>query len=290
MQTTYSVLCGDCSTLIPTLPDRSIRLVYTSPPYALQRKSIYPGIPAKEYPAWMAGILSLLAPKLTMDASVFLNIRDHQEKGALSGYVLDTVLACRQVIPHIDTLIWFCPYKPPLGSNLRPRRAYEPIYWFSPSRKPFINLRASTAEKTWKPGRKRQPKAWLQDMKLAPRQMRHDKPPRITDVVTAVTGSIDAGIDHAAMQPRAVPRYIIQHWSEPGDVVFDPCCGSGTTLLAAQELGWSGIGIDAVPQYVELCRQRLAAAAAEKAASPHPSRKLLLIRPNAGRIVAKMPK
>ncbi|WP_244298530.1 DNA methyltransferase [Micromonospora cremea] len=38
-------------------------------------------------------------------------------------------------------------------------------------------------------------------------------------------------------------------YSEPGDVVFDPMCGCGTTLVEAMHLGRQGIGIDIEPRY-----------------------------------------
>ena len=53
----------------------------------------------------------------------------------------------------------------------------------------------------------------------------------------------------------------VQHWvrqvSEPGEVVFDPCCGSGTTALAAVTEGRRFLGGDLDPAYVETTRQRL---------------------------------
>ena len=46
--------------------------------------------------------------------------------------------------------------------------------------------------------------------------------------------------------------------SEPGDVVLDPYAGSGTTLLAARQLGRHWVGIELNPAYVNLIEHRLA--------------------------------
>jgi DNA modification methylase len=52
--------------------------------------------------------------------------------------------------------------------------------------------------------------------------------------------------------------------SEPGEVVFDPCCGSGTTGVAALMEGWRFLGGDLDPAYVETTRRRLMELAARR--------------------------
>ena len=52
--------------------------------------------------------------------------------------------------------------------------------------------------------------------------------------------------------------YIIGQWSNPGDVIFDPFMGSGTTAVAAKKLGRHFFGCDINPEYVELARERVA--------------------------------
>jgi DNA modification methylase len=67
-----TIICGDALALIPTLPDRSVNLCLTSPPYAEQRKRQYASISEKHYPAWMVAVMAALRPKLTHDGSVLL--------------------------------------------------------------------------------------------------------------------------------------------------------------------------------------------------------------------------
>jgi site-specific DNA-methyltransferase (cytosine-N4-specific) len=66
------IVCGDALALIPTLPDRSVALALFSPPYAMQRRRQYGGVPEKEYPAWMVAVMAALRPKLTGNGSVLL--------------------------------------------------------------------------------------------------------------------------------------------------------------------------------------------------------------------------
>jgi DNA modification methylase len=57
--------------------------------------------------------------------------------------------------------------------------------------------------------------------------------------------------------PRALVRLFLNEYTEPGEVVFDPFVGFGTTVAAAQPLGRRGVGIDILPERVEFARGRL---------------------------------
>lgn len=70
-------------------------------------------------------------------------------------------------------------------------------------------------------------------------------------------------IGHPAPFPEELPRRLIELYSFRGDVVLDPFCGSGTTCLAALGLGRHYVGYDVEPEYLQLARSRLQAALAE---------------------------
>ncbi len=63
---------------------------------------------------------------------------------------------------------------------------------------------------------------------------------------------------YPTQKPLALYERIIEASSNPGDLVLDPFCGSGTTLVAAQRLGRHWIGIDSNASAVETARERLA--------------------------------
>ena len=52
-------------------------------------------------------------------------------------------------------------------------------------------------------------------------------------------------------------KYLIQMITPEGGVVLDPFAGSGSTLVAAKELGYDFIGIEREAEYVEICEARL---------------------------------
>lgn len=58
-------------------------------------------------------------------------------------------------------------------------------------------------------------------------------------------------------KPLALLDLLVRACSPPGGVVLDPCCGSGTTLVAAVAAGRRAIGIDLSPRAIEIARSRL---------------------------------
>ena len=65
-------------------------------------------------------------------------------------------------------------------------------------------------------------------------------------------------LGHPAPFPIALARDHIATWSNHGDVVLDPFAGSGTTAIAAKELGRRFIGLELSADYCEIAEQRLA--------------------------------
>jgi modification methylase len=66
--------------------------------------------------------------------------------------------------------------------------------------------------------------------------------------------------DHPAPFPEKLPARLIKLYTFTGETVLDPFCGSGTTAAVAKKLGRRYVGVDIVPEYVEMARTRVAAA------------------------------
>jgi DNA modification methylase len=62
---------------------------------------------------------------------------------------------------------------------------------------------------------------------------------------------------HPAIFPEELAEDHIKTWSNPGDIVLDPMCGSGTTLKMAKVLSRNFIGIDISEEYCEIARERV---------------------------------
>ena len=65
-------------------------------------------------------------------------------------------------------------------------------------------------------------------------------------------GKIGQDIDHPAVFPVALPQFVMEAYSDTGDIVFEPFCGSGTTMLAAQRSGRQCRLVEIAPQYVDV--------------------------------------
>jgi hypothetical protein len=85
------------------------------------------------------------------------------------------------------------------------------------------------------------PKEWLKFQKS---WFIHNPPPRQKDVLR-----------HPAKFPETLAAEFIQFFTKPGQVVFDPMLGTGSTLVAALRLGRRGYGIELNPEYAEIARQ-----------------------------------
>ncbi len=78
--------------------------------------------------------------------------------------------------------------------------------------------------------------------------------------IWAIDAESATRIGHPAPFPVELPRRLIELFTYEGDLILDPFLGSGTTLVAAKESGRRGIGFDLDPDYVELAAMRVGAA------------------------------
>jgi site-specific DNA-methyltransferase (adenine-specific) len=254
------VLHGDCLDVIPTLADGSVGLVVTSPPYADQRAGHYKGVSEEDYPEFTVGWMSALAPKMAPDGSVLLVIRPHVAKGVLSDYVLRTRLAVREAGWHeCEELIWLKPDAPPLGSLRRPRRTWESVLWFSRSSQPYCDLKACGRESV-RVGFEGSVRFGVGvDSPLSRVQARSctGGTARVSDVIVAPVGGNERGLEHPAVFPVALAEQLIRTFSQEGDLVLDPFCGSGQTLLAAMACGRRYLGVEREAKCVRVALGRL---------------------------------
>ena len=96
MKGDITLLHGDCREKLQQLPDNSVDLIFTSPPYADQRKNTYGGIHPDEYVEWFDPIGRELLRVLKPDGTFVLNIKEKVTEGERSTYVIELILALRK--------------------------------------------------------------------------------------------------------------------------------------------------------------------------------------------------
>ena len=82
--------------MLKTLPDNTVDLVVTSPPYADQRKSTYGGVTTDQYVEWFLPISAQLLRVLKPTGTFILNIKEKVVNGERSTYVMELILAMRK--------------------------------------------------------------------------------------------------------------------------------------------------------------------------------------------------
>tara|TARA_Y100001963_G_scaffold35144_1_gene48996 strand:- start:677 stop:1069 length:393 start_codon:yes stop_codon:yes gene_type:complete len=78
---------------------------------------------------------------------------------------------------------------------------------------------------------------------------------RPSNVIQIGTGGGTLG-NHAAAFPTGLPSFFIKAYSDPGDIIFDPFMGSGTTMIAAANEKRIAMGCEISPAYCDTIRQR----------------------------------
>lgn len=84
MEITTDILLGDCKKVLKTLPDDSVDMIFTSPPYADQRKKTYGGIHPDDYVEWFLPIAAELKRVLKPSGTFILNIKEKVVNGERS--------------------------------------------------------------------------------------------------------------------------------------------------------------------------------------------------------------
>ncbi len=71
--------------------------------------------------------------------------------------------------------------------------------------------------------------------------------------------------DHPTQKPVPLMRYLLSKFARPGSTILDPFMGSGTTGVAAVQLGMNFVGIEIDPGYHAIAQKRINAALADRA-------------------------
>ena len=160
-----------------------------------------------------------------------------------------------------DTYIWDKSNPFPTGSKKRLKDGFEYCFWFTKTQdyKFFPdNVLAPSASKSLAQEKRRKNLGEYSPKNGSGMGMSKRVFPDMVRPSNVITFPVDSrNHDHPATFPLQLPTFFIKLMTEPGDLVFDPFAGSGTTLVAAKSLGRHYLGCDLAPEYVAMATDRL---------------------------------
>jgi len=260
------ILQGDCEEVLKGLPDNSIDLIFTSPPYADQRKNTYGGVNPDNYVAWFLPKTEQFLRVLKPTGTFVLNIKERVVAGERHTYVIDLILKMReQGWLWTEEFMWHKKNSYPGKWPNRFRDSWERLLQFNKHKK-FNMYQESVMIPVGD---------WAQDRlaKLSETDKTRDEskvgsgfgknisnwlgrdmvyPNNVIHMATECGNR-----NHSAAFPIELPAWFIKLFTQEEDVVLDPFVGSGTTAVAAAERKRNFVGIDISEDYCVLSRKRL---------------------------------
>ncbi len=235
---------GDCLEIMSKIEDNSVDMCFADPPFNLEKKysSYKDQKPVAEYLDWCKEWLSEMVRITKPTGSIFV----HNVPKWLTYYacILNDVAYFRHWIAW-DAM------SNPLGKTLLPAHYGVLFYTKKPNGYKFYEIR--TPHK-----RCRTCGSYIKDYGGKKDQM-HAFGALVSDVwsdIHRIRHSVRRD-EHPCQLPIPLLERIVLMSTDPGDIVFDPFLGTGTTAIAAKTLGRHFVGIDLDPEYVNLANEKL---------------------------------
>ena len=246
----YDVRCGDVLEYLRAVPDESVQLVVTSPPYnvgkAYERKTTH-----DQYVAWQSEVIAQLVRTLAPGGSICWQVGNGIDRGEVIP--LDAVFY--PVFKSFglklrNRIIWSFGHG--LHASKRFSGRHETILWFTKGDDYLFNLDAVRVPSKYPMKRhfKGPRKGELSGNPLG------KNPGDVWDIPNVKSNHPEKTI-HPCQFPVGLVERLVLALSNEGHTVLDPFMGSGSTAIAAVKNGRRGIGVDNMVEYVEVARQRL---------------------------------
>ena len=274
-----AMFAGDAAQLLGKVPDESVAMVLTSPPYALHFKKEYGNVDKDAYVGWFRPFAREIARILKPDGSFVLNIGGSYNKGSPTRSLYHfrlLLMLCDELGFHLaQECFWYNPAKLPSPAEwvnvrrIRVKDSVEYVWWLSKSPTPKADNRKVLTE--YSPDMKR---LLIKGYRAKERPSGHKITAKFKDRGGAIPSNvIERGNNesnseyiklcerygmkpHPARFPAALPEFFIKLASDEGDVIVDPFAGSNTTGAVAERLGRKWLAFEMEPKYVATSRLR----------------------------------
>lgn len=291
----YSTTAGaaylcDAIDMLKTVPDGSVNLVLTSPPYALHFKKAYGNVSKSDYVEWFLPFAREIHRVLADDGSFVLNIGGSWNPGAptrsLYHYKLMIALVEELGFHLAQECYWYNPAKMPVPAEwvtvrrVRIKDSVEHVWWLSKTHHPkadnrkvlrpysadMLRLAKKGVRTTVRPSGHSINSSFdkIESGGSIPSNVFEDQIVNemliagnnaANDLYTKRCKESDTKI-HPARFPAVLPEFFIKLLTDEGDLVIDPFAGSNTTGSVAERLGRRWIAAELVEEYLEASKFR----------------------------------
>ncbi len=240
---------GDCRDILPTLPEKSVDLVFADPPYNLQLRG------------------DLWRPNMTKVDAVDDAWDQFEDFAAYDAFTRAWLTACRRVLKDTGTLWVIGSYHNiyRVGAILQDLGYWllNDVVWIKTNPMPqFRGVRFANAHETLLWCKKARDQKRYTFNYHAMRALNDDKQMRSDWELPLCTGAerlkVNGAKAHTTQKPEALLYRVILASSNPGDIILDPFFGTGTTGAVARKLGRHFIGIERERGYIDAAHARLA--------------------------------
>ena len=254
-----------------------VNLIFTSPPFPLNRKKKYGNEKGNEYIEWLCTFGPLFKKMLAPDGSIVIEVGNSWEPGlpVMSTLAMRSLLEFqeRNDLYLCQEFVWQNPAKLPSPAQwvnverIRVKDSFTKLWWLSPVSKPKASnnrvlLEYSTAMKdllkrgSYNAGKR------PSEHDISEKAFLRDNGGSIPSNVLTYANTHSSGEAylayckehgyelHPARMPSELAKFFIRFLTEPGDLVLDPFGGSNTTGAAAEELQRCWLSIEAKEDYI----------------------------------------
>ncbi len=269
--------CGDSRGLLTQLPDDSVNLVITSPPFALQRQKEYGNADQDDYVEWLSNFAKIIYRKLKRDGSFVLDLGGAYQKGVPARSLYNfriPIHFCDELGFYLaEDFYWFNPSKLPSPiewvnkRKIRAKDSVNTVWWFSKTEYPKANIANVLVEYS------QRMKTLLKnpDKFYSPRKRPsgHDIgsgfgksgkgaiPSNLLQIPNTdsngmyISSCRAVGVrSHPARFPTKLPEFFIRFLTDPEDLVVDIFSGSNTTGWSAESEKRRWLSCDSELEYV----------------------------------------
>ncbi len=244
------VFAGDCLALLNEIPDRSMQLVITSPPYNIG-KPYEKKLSLKDYVIQQARVIESCVRVLKPTGSICWQVGNFVDK----GQIIPLDIALYPIFERLglqlrNRIVWH--FEHGLHCSNRFSGRYETVLWFTKTDDYSFNLDPVRVPQKY-PGKRhfKGPKAGeLSGNPLG-------KNPGDVWIIPNVKSNHVEKTAHPCQFPvELVERFVLALTNED-DWVLDPFLGSGTSVIAALRQGRRGMGAELAPDYVKIAKDRV---------------------------------